>query len=79
MSLDEINSVRANYINKDKKLENKLLNEKLDNNEFKMVEEKQILIENTIDLLDDLIDAYADEDVDDINILQEQLEECMEK
>ena len=79
MSLDEINSVRANYINKDKKLENKLLNEKLDNNEFKIVEEKQIIIENTIDLLDDLIDAYADEDVDDINILQEQLKECMEK
>ncbi|MBR3230364.1 MAG: hypothetical protein IKF91_06035 [Bacilli bacterium] len=73
MSFEEVDKIRIEYEKKYNNLENKLKNKELSSSKFDDLEEQEIKIDETLDIIDDLLDAYMDKDEEDIKILEKQL------
>lgn len=75
MSFEEVGNIRRKYVNKYNNLEKKLKNIKLDSSKFENLESQENDIDETLDIIDDLLDAYKDKDDEDIEVLENQLKE----
>lgn len=73
MSFEEVTNIRKEYEKKYNKLEGKLKNSSLDSSKFDLFESEQIAIDEILDIIDDLLDAYKDNDEEDVKILEGEL------
>lgn len=72
MSFENINSVRKEYERKYEELEKKLSGE-LPSSDRLTLENELEKVDETLDVIDDLLDALNDKDVDDVKNLEEEL------
>lgn len=75
MSFEEVGNIRREYVKKYNNLENKLKKTNLDSSKFENLESQENDIDETLDIIDDLLDAYKDKDDEDIEVLENQLKE----
>ena len=75
MSFEEVGNIRREYVKKYNNLENKLKKTNLDSSKFEKLESQENDIDETLDIIDDLLDAYKDKDDEDIEVLENQLKE----
>lgn len=73
MSFEEVNNIRKEYEKKYNILESKLKNKNLKSSKFEFFESQENTIDETLDIIDDLLDAYKDNDVEDIGKLEVEL------
>ena len=73
MSFEEVNNIRREYEKKYNNLETKLKNKKLSSSKFEVLESQENEVDETLDIIDDLLDAYKDKDEEDIKMLESQL------
>lgn len=79
MSFEEIKNIRKEYEKKYNNLENKLKNINLDSSKFEDLESQEIRIDETLDIIDDLLDAYGDNDIEEEKNLEIVLKEYLVK
>lgn len=79
MSFEEIKNIRKEYEKKYNNLENKLKNINLDSSKFEDLESQEIRIDETLDIIDDLLDAYGDNDIEEEKNLESVLKEYLVK
>lgn len=73
MSFEEVNNIRKEYEKKYNILESKLKNKNLNSSKFEFFESQENTIDETLDIIDDLLDAYKENDVEDIGKLEVEL------
>ena len=79
MSFEEIKNIRKEYEKKYNNLENKLKNINLDSSKFEDLESQEIKIDENLDIIDDLLDAYGDNDIEEEKNLESVLKEYLVK
>lgn len=79
MSFEEVNKIRREFEKKYDNLENKLKNKNLSSSKFEKLESQEKDVDEILDIIDDLLDAYKDKDTEDIELLERQLKECLVK
>lgn len=79
MSFEEVDNIRREYEKKYNNLENKLKNGKLSSSKFEVLESQENKVDEILDIIDDLLDAYKDKDTEDITVLEGQLKERLVK
>lgn len=79
MSFEEVDNIRKEYEKKYNNLENKLKNKNLSSSKFQIYESQENDVDETLDIIDDLLDAYKDKDDDDIEVLENDLKERLIK
>lgn len=79
MSFEEVNKIRREFEKKYDNLENKLKNKNLSSSKFEKLESQENDVDEILDIIDDLLDAYKDKDTEDIELLERQLKECLVK
>lgn len=79
MSFEEVNNIRREYEKKYNILESKLKNKNLNSSKFEFFESQENTIDETLDIIDDLLDAYKENDVEDIGKLEVELKERLVK
>ena len=73
MSFEEVDSIRREYEKKYHNLETKLKNKNLSLSKFELLESQENDVDEILDIIDDLLDAYKDKDEEDIKVLENQL------
>ena len=79
MSFEEVDNIRREFEKKYNNLENKLKNKNLSSSKFEKLESLENAVDETLDIIDDLLDAYKDKDDEDIEVLESQLKERLVK
>ena len=75
MTLDEAKNIRKEYQKKYNSLEKQMRENNSSN--FMSLEKEHCDIAEIIDYLDDLIDAYSDDDNEDVALIEKKLEEFL--
>lgn len=73
MSFEEVDNIRREYEKKYNNFENKLKNKNLSSSKFEIYESQENNVDETLDIIDDLLDAYKDNDTEDIEVLENDL------
>lgn len=73
MSFEEVDNIRREYEKKYNNFENKLKNKNLSSSKFEIYESQENNVDETLDIIDDLLDAYKDNDAEDIEVLENDL------
>ena len=73
MSFEEVDNIRREYEKKYNNFENKLKNKNLSSSKFEIYESQENNVDETLDRIDDLLDAYKDNDAEDIEVLENDL------
>ena len=73
MSFEEVDNIRREYEKKYNNFENKLKNKNLSSSKFEIYESQENNVDETLDIIDDLLDGYKDNDAEDIEVLENDL------
>ena len=73
MSFEEVDIIRREYEKKYNNLEIRLKDKNISSSKFDFYEEQQNNVDETLDIIDDLLDAFKDNDAEDIEILENDL------
>lgn len=73
MSFEEVDNIRREYEKKYNNLEMRLKSKNLSSSKFEVLESEENSIDETLDIIDDLLDAYKDNDEADVEILEDEL------
>ena len=73
MSLEGVDNIRREYEKKYNNLEMRLKSKNLSSSKFEVLESEENSIDETLDIIDDLLDAYKDNDEADVEILEDEL------
>ena len=73
MSFEEGDNIRREYEKKYNNFENKLKNKNLSSSKFEIYESQENNVDETLEIIDDLLDAYKDNDAEDIEVLENDL------
>lgn len=73
MSFEEVDNIRKEYEKKYNNLEAKLKNKNLSSSKFESFEFQENDVDETLDIINDLLDAYKDNDVEDVMVLENEL------
>ncbi len=73
MSFEEVDNIRREYEKKYNNFENKLKNKNLSSSKFEIYESQENNVDETLEIIDDLLDAYKDNDAEDIEVLENDL------
>lgn len=79
MSFEEVDKIRKEYEKKYNNLEAKLKKNNFSSSKFELFESQQNDIDETLEIIDDLLDAYKDKDKEDIKVLESELKERLIK
>ncbi len=79
MSFEDVDNIRREYEIKYNDLEKQLKNKNLSSSKFKKLESQENMVDEILDIIDDLLDAYKDKDDEDINVLESELKERLVK
>lgn len=73
MTFEEVNNIKKEYEKKYNNLEKKLKNKNLSSSKFDVFESQELAVDEALEIIDDLLDAYKDKDDEDIKNLESEL------